>query len=461
MKNKVLIQQSLLCDLEGFLIKYNYNRKTGKLNLDYLVYYMSLFISLPSYYRNENQDYHIVSLSSKNLKKIYSGYVNCFDFLIKHEIIKILSNHSSDNKTSRRFVLNTKYFFSKIVSYEITNPKLIKSLNNTGNDDRILNCLNRRPHLIKYFDGNLIIDTKKAYSIIEQYRKTNYKKYQSGLQIIKEFHYQEWRCTNSYQTDDRLHSNLTRLNKELRETLNYFGEKLGAVDIKTSQPYFFSVILKAILKKDKQLLHEIGATKVLSNENIDGLFSLNIDKSNVIEFVNIVLNGDFYINFQKSLEMKYDENGSPYRMVTNYKNKKNKVINFENPFIKEIYKNERSYSKSVVMETFFSRPNHNFEGTKAFKQSYPSVFEIMKYIKLHCVEFDRLLTNVEAHCLLDIVALNFSKKYPNVPIWSIHDSLVTTESNVELLKKQIEEILSDLTTIDTKKYQAIAIEEYW
>lgn len=260
---------------------------------------------------------------------------------------------------------------------------------------------------------------------------------------------------------ERLHSSFTRLNKELRKTITYKGEKLGAIDIRASQPFFFAVILKAILKKDRQLMSQIGATRVLSDEAIDSIFDLEFDRENVIHFVNIVLSEDFYSSFQKSLTINYDEEGKPFRMITNYVNKKTKEINYDEPKIKKTFDTKRDYAKSIVMEVLFCSPNNRFEGVKAFRDAFSSVYEIMVFIKRNCVELDKLLTNVEAHCFLDIVASEFSKKFPNVPIWSIHDCLITTESNLELLHQEVEKRLSIVTTIKKKNNKPLTIKENW
>lgn len=457
----VLIQENLLSDLEDLLFKQHIEIKLHK---DYLVYFLSLFISLPTAYRNNEEsdaDSSEVSLCSQKLKKVIYNYTDYISFLEQSKFIEKIKNYSTDRKQCSKYRLADMYALGEIVSYEISDKQLIKKISKIELNEKTLYCIRNRPHLIKFFDDNLKIDSTQAFEIVKQYKETSPAKYCSGLHIITEFHYKKWKYTIKQETDFRLHSSFTRLNKELRKTITYKSEKLGAIDIRASQPFFLAVILKAILKKDRELLKKIGATRVLSDEAIDYIFELEFDKGNVIDFVNIVLSEDFYSSFQKCLVIKYDEDGKPFRMITNYQNKKTKEINYQLPKVKKVFDSERDYAKSIVMEVLFCSPNNHFEGVKAFKNAFPSVYEIMLFIKKNCVALDTLLTNVEAHCFLDVVALEFSKKFPHVPIWSIHDCLVTTQSHVGLLHQQVESMLLEVTTIKKKNNQPLTVIEYW
>jgi hypothetical protein len=392
------------------------------------------------------------------MKKYYSSYNIYIDFLVKNGLIEMVKNYGTDTRESRTYKIADKYSDDEVVSYEITDKKLLSKFSEKATSMKEEeSCKVKRPHLVKFFDEHLKIDSCMAYNLIKSYQLENYKKYICGTQLITEFHTQDWHYSNC-DTDNRLHSSLTRLIKVFRPIVTYKGECLGTIDIRSSQPYFFSVILKAILLKDKKLLKQIGATSLLTNKNIEGLFALEIDRKEVIEFVQSVINNDedFYTFIRKELVITYDESGNPFRMVTNYSNRKKKIINTEEPRRKEVYESERDFAKSVVMEIFYSSPKSTVSEVKMFKDKFPSVFKIIKYIKDECVEFHRLLSHIEAYCLLNCVALKFSKKYPDIPLWSIHDSLVTTANYLPLLKKETEKLLLDVTTL-----QSYTKEEYW
>ena len=471
----VLIQRTLLNDLKGFIFEYNECNKP-RIKLDIAVYFLSLFISLLSHYRSEEQENYLVRLYSLELKGIFSKYNKYLDFFTNSEIIEKVLNHSTDKGTSNQYKLKEKYLFDDIISYEITDKSLLKKFEITTNENEIEKdnlkidkkdfCLKKRPHLVRYFNDNLTIDKRLAFEIIKPHKELNYAKYQSGMQLILEYDRKVWKYSIKPESDNRLHTNLTRTNKELRKCLNYKGDGLSAVDIRASQPFFFAVFLKAFLKKDYKLVKQIGASKLISKKKFEELCNLDVNRVEIIAFVEIILTEDFYNNFSNHLEVQIDEEGKLYKMKTNYieprsKLQKRRKIDFEQPKIKETFENKRDYAKSIIMEVFFSSPRTPTKEAKQFRTLYPSVSKIMKFIKDECVNFDKLLSHIESYCLLDFVAFRFSKNHKNIPMWSIHDSLVTTKQNIKLLKSETEQLLSEVTTIKRDKLKDIVIIDYW
>ena len=153
-------------------------------------------------------------------------------------------------------------------------------------------------------------------------------------------------------------------------------------------------------------------------------------------------------------------------MKNNYIKPKSKLqkrrkIDFEQPKIKESFENKRDYAKSVMMEVFFSSPRTTTKEAKQFRTLYPSVYKVMSFIKDKCISLDKLLSHIESFCLLDFVALRFCKNHKNIPIWSIHDSLVTTKQNIQLLKEETEQLLCKVTTIKRDKLKDIVVIDYW
>ena len=384
--------------------------------------------------------------------------------------------HSTEKGTSNQYRITEKYLFDDIIGYQITDKPLLKKFEITTNENKSENynlktdkrafCLKKRPHLVRYFDDNLTIDKRLAFDTIKPYKELNYAKYQSGMQLILEYDRKDFKYSIKPESDNRLHTNLTRTKKELRKFLCYKEERLSAVDIRASQPFFFAVFLKAFLKKDYNLVKQIGASKLISKKKFDELSNLDVSRVEIIAFVEIILTEDFYNNFSNHLEIPIDEEGKPYKMKINYieprsKLQKRRKIDFEQPKIKESFENKRDYAKSVIMEVFFSSPRTPTKEAKQFRTLYPSVSDIMKFIKDKCVNFDKLLSHIESYCLLDFVAMKFSKNHKNIPIWSIHDSLVTTKQNIQLLKDETEQLLSEVTTIKRDKLKDIVVIDCW
>lgn len=456
MSKTIVIQKQILATLKELIIEHNQYEKP-KLKLDLAVFYTSLLNSLPSFYRGVYNQNLIVSLDSQILKKYNSKYNKYIEFLLRNEIIELIKNYGVDTKSSKQYILCLKYQGGEVTTYKIKDKCLLKKFNSNGIEkfekqiQRIQYCKDTRPFLVKWFNENLSINHKEANNIIAPYLESNYSKYTCAKQLILEFHNQQWQYSIKRESDNRLHTNLTRLNRVLRPTIRYNNKTLGAIDISCSQPYFFSVVLKAILKKDINLLKRIGATKVLSSISINELFNLDIDRNEVIRFVKSVIDEskDFYTEFSKHLTVEYDDRKRIFRRVSNFGTKQ-KRKQFDTPSRIEYYDSKRDLAKNVIMEIFFSKPKTTIKEAKQFRKIYPSVSIIMNHIKNNCVEFHRLLTVIESHCLLDCVAKEFSKKHKNIPLFSIHDSLVTTKDCVDLLENEIKNMLLKITTLQLR-----------
>lgn len=451
MNQTVIIQEQLLQELKQSIEK---NNRTShiKLKLDVAVFYVSLLNSIPSFYREDEQEEKGVSLHSKKMESYNSEYKKYFDFLTEQGFIIKISNYGADIGECNYYDISNEYNNNEVISYVITDKVLLKGIERTNSKnpekglDKRKYCEQKRPHLIKFFDDKLKIDEERAIEILKPLLENGEKrKYISGMCLVNEFKYGNWQYSIQPDTDNRLHSSMTRLNKVLRPCITYDGEKLGLVDIKSSQPFFFCVILKAILSKDRGLLKQIGATRILNKKHIDGLFNLDVDTDEVNRFISLIINGDFYDYFGQKLNIKYDDKGKPYRKVSNFSSKKKKWNREPTRII--LFDSVRDLAKNAVMEIFFSKPRTPIPEAKSFRQTFPNVFKVMSYIKCSGLKFDCLLTNVEAYCFLDCAAKEFSKKHPNVPLFSIHDSLVTTQQYLPLLKEEIEQSLINRTLL--------------
>lgn len=452
---RVIIQKNLLKDLEEVILEYNKVNKP-KLKLDISVFVLSLLNSIPSFYRDEEHSDE-VALNSQILKAYHDKYNLYLNFFIKHGFIVKTRNYSTDNHRCNTFCFTEKYLHNEIMSYPITDKTFLKKFDHKGRDSSQRNknqyCQDKRPHLVKFFNDNLTINSFDSLLEIESLKNDEKTKrsYKSNAQLINEFHNQYWKYSIKPATDNRLHSNLTRSSKILRKHILYNGEHLVGVDLKTSQPFILCVIIKAILKQDKGLLKQIKATDLLTDETIDTLFNLDLDKEELVGFVLSVLNKDFYSEFEKLLSIDFDEIGFPYRMVSNFgKKKKRKFKEVNEPRSKVVYDTTRELVKKVVMEIFYSKPNTKIKEAKVFRKEYPSLFKIFICLQEFGVDLSKLLQNIEAYVLLDYTALKIHEKHPEMPISSIHDALVTTESWKDVLKDEMQQYITLITTLPPK-----------
>ncbi len=436
MKSKtIILPQRLLIDLEAF---FNGNQSARKLKIDNALYIVGLITELESNYRNQSEEEfdNYIPLDSQLLKKVVSKYNVYLDLLVEQEFLD-KTNYSTDKKRSNSFKINEKYLESaEWQTYELTNPILLKNFDEKGLNEhhkvKWEQVEQQRPHLIRFFDDDFRMNADKAHQTALEKSGDNDRSFRTSFQIITEFREKIWKASISIEGDNRLHTNLTRCPKAIRQFISYDNESIVGCDIKSSQPFFLAVLITAIVKKDKSLLEKVKATKILSNKVIEQLFSLDLDVDEIRRYVNEILNGDIYLSLAEHIEFKYNEDDKPYRDV--YNSKRTRKRGKFKPRKVVPYKNERDLVKQVFMEILYSSPNTRIPEATVFRKQYPSIHKIVTCLHDNNVKFSYLLQYIEAYILLDEVAFKFSKRYPSIPIWSIHDSLVTIEHNKELLK---------------------------
>src|SRR5690606_9682217 len=80
-----------------------------------------------------------------------------------------------------------------------------------------------------------------------------------------------------------------------------------------------------------------------------------------------------------------------------------------------------------------------------FAERYPTVLRLYDTIKAEKYQsMAHLLQQIEAHIVLKVSSKRVTRLKPRVPLYSIHDSLVTTIDHVEFVHSVMEEELSRL-----------------
>ncbi|WP_207432174.1 hypothetical protein [Sabulibacter ruber] len=276
----------------------------------------------------------------------------------------------------------------------------------------------------------------------------------------------------------RFHSSLTNLKKELRNFLTYGGESLYEVDLKNSQMWFSLLLLDREFygKKrvrgakfsispssmfiDKGIPNVIDANipstkakitfkrlsihNVLSNEIFQCLPNVfsnvmlqdilkDIDNEDVVHYRNVVLEGKLY----DYLLDRYEEKTGRKDMD---RGKMKKVM-----FTILFSENEKETKGRETMKAMKIREQR--EAAKdLFRSCFPTVMRLFEYIKqenhrlLAC-----LLQAIEAHVLLNKVCGRIKRERPAMPLFTVHDSILTTEMNKDYLVRVVREECLRLT----------------
>jgi len=245
----------------------------------------------------------------------------------------------------------------------------------------------------------------------------------------------------------RFHTNLTTMRSIVRNGLSYNGKKLISIDIKNSQPYLSTLLLNskfwAETKSDSKRTDVVGVAvesgrrfskSSIINKNIN-IFNINIHiKDSYIMLGDIsasLMNRDFfrYINLVV--------NGELYEFL-------------EGVFTKDLGEtySSRQEIKSAVFQVLFTDnrfiEQEEAKPKKIFKKYFPDVYNVFAEIKRKDKTLlPRLLQSIESYLIIDVIAKRISKEYPDAPIFTIHDSVATTEEYVN----DVERIMLEELTV--------------
>jgi len=256
--------------------------------------------------------------------------------------------------------------------------------------------------------------------------------------------------------DKRLHSVLTNMPKDLRPYLLFEDEHLISLDLKSSQPFMLAGLINLVIRPNtekvvNECINEIKGFKRRNRIRVNiNMWKENLSSTDIPElkaYIKIVLEDDIYDyvgrNFSTEFLKKKLKFGG-YKDKFYCKHKEIKKFKFFN--------NSRDYAKVTFLEYLYSSPNNTEERIKEVKRILPkAVTDFVNILKKNVKnDFPIFLQNLESYIVIDKVTKEFSKKYPNVPLYTIHDSVATTEKYVQPLQVALERDIKDFFGIMPK-----------
>lgn len=463
--------------LESNPPEFNYYR-------DCFVYILHLINAIPTY-KNDfdfDQYYGFIPVNKEMLRDKIHEYRKYLDYLIQNDILEEGTNHVP-GKYSKGLKFTSQYR-TPVKPVYITKHTLIKSIvQKKGEHDR--NAEAKLSFFRKWFNQGLKIDMDKVAEFLSLdyeaaknkiIRKRNGKKYKSGAKakllsiedvvllsnnakyIVADKINDIYLKTEPFLVDTtsgRLHSPFTQLKKELREYVSYEGNKLCNIDIVNSQPLLALIILDInIFRKmriDKLIARynpnyeEIEQDQTtIPNPNTTMLVKMiieNSDKEDVIQYKRAVIGGYFYELFAERL---YENRLIP-----------KDILSIENAESKKVI--IRKYAKAAIFRAFFEETSAVYWNryVKAFAFCFPNVFSIFQLVKLGeglRTEYSNnrlsrkkekglyttlacIFQRFESNLVLHIACAEVNEKYPDIPIYTIHDSIVTTVEHAETVQQ--------------------------
>ncbi len=277
------------------------------------------------------------------------------------------------------------------------------------------------------------LDYQKAEEwILSQPDEVKRNAYMIALYLLKD---KRFRYFDRNKTNNRLDTNLTNLKKEIKQfiKIDYVN-----IDLKNSQPFFLSMLLKSIIKQDNKQQGPLCCLLLISNivetfgvKKIQAISKIHqIEEKpflvNLKTFHESVICGTLYDDFIKSYSEGISRDEVKKIMF--------KVL-FSKNEIKDKYKNFIPWEKDK----------------EVFASVYPFIYESIKILKSKDnVLLPVFLQKVESYIFIDCIA----KELVNsgiVPL-TVHDSVIIRpehkERTIEIIKKIFLENFGVIPTFD-------------
>lgn len=386
----------------------------------------------------------------------------------------------------------TQIYNSGEVVFKTIPEKMVAKIHNSITEDSInIELNNRYDFLFDQFSQHKLSLDKDVYqyvrnfgnSLLEKSKDNRYHRMQiynlvgRWLYFINQIESGDvWKGVS--ERNYRFNSSITNLSKLLRPFLKCNGELLTCVDISSSQPYILSSViqtrfyyetstgfnLKTIYPELYNELVDLGhidtSVSFSSNDfiNYTTTHTSTTSNSHIINYYGITTN-TYSINNGTSSFM-WCKKLTPYEIdsITNYIQSPfhldfyTHVLSNYNPELEaepnriEMRDKFKGTMMFILFEDNYNHRNNN-EQIKIFQSVFPGVNNWIE--KMHKLigndRFSYLLQRSESYLLLDVILREFNEQYPQAPLFTLHDGVLTTDRYSNELKELILKRLKEIT----------------
>ena len=332
-------------------------------------------------------------------------------------------NHFIVGEKSRCYKFSDKYTVP-------VKPLIIPSKNRQTPEDYLRDKFGSH-FLGKWFNPHLQIDYDEAVAHINRIRNQSRggtkdqflkatRSYVRQYININDIDCGEYWFNPGDQTSGRVHSILTIIRKDLRQFISYDGKPLASSDIKNSQP----LILSCVMDKGfwSQNTPNTNIYKYLSSKQIKEIDTNTItmtisevdtDSQDVVLYKNLVSEGKFYdfmcIKFAELVDDKYRDRGK---------------------------------TKKAMLWVLFDKNGMISPERMAFETLFPTVAIVCELIRNKEHELLAvLLQKIEVDIVINRACKRLSRVIPNIPIYTIHDSIIVVDGYQGIVSSIMEEEL--------------------
>lgn len=431
-------------DIEGFLEKHppSFNYKVDHF------YFIIEYLAKGMEQGDLDQNLGFINTSSVKLQRRIRNYKQYLDHMLEFGFIRTDMEYIPGVK-SKGYLISGKNDEDTTIYLIPIKSSVARKNRARDNKERIAKnkaTEKKYPHLTKWFNEKLKIDVRSANLKLNELcpvqtggirgtkkgeASRHTKRVKSLYSINKLEHHNYY-----YNVDDfggRFHSNLTNIKKELRNYITYDGNRLINVDIKCSQPFFSTLLFNPAFYEEK--------SEIFSIRDIPTLCPLLFGKYCKYGF------SSFVIMLGKTLQSTDKEKVKEFIKMVNSED-------FYKRIFTKIYPDktfDRPNAKLMILVYFFSKNRSKAKIRMDFKNALPEVHDLYASIKKkNHRALSHILQRIESEIMIQRVVKRISIEKPELPIFTIHDSVATVQGNEHYVSEIIAEEVFKVTGLNVK-----------
>ncbi|HEY4291239.1 MAG TPA: hypothetical protein VGN00_29260 [Puia sp.] len=410
---------------------------------DYLVYIPHLLTAIPAMDKGLELKEGYVPIKASMLQSKISNYKSYLTYLMETNVIETDGWYAKGKKCiGYKF---TAFYFGRVRGVELQDQRIAKKLFKPKPIGFTMQ--KKYGHLIRWFDNGLQIRYDLALDFIVHdldrklenpalrdcdHRTGEFKnpvtQYNTALCAVEKIAARAFPISVDSE-GFRLHSVLSNLRGTLRNCLTYNGLGLVSIDIANSQPYLVNLLLRSSFWEKQGFIGSLHCNDLIS---IDRVFTA----SSLSSFIMIVKSAE---RLEKSGFQAYKEivrTGQFYDYMEEMMRRELKISHID-----------RKAVKAAVFQLLFT--DNRFIGQKeagkkrTFKRLFPEVYQLLSLIKRKDKRnLPILLQRIESHLVLEVITKRIARDRTSIPLFTIHDSIVTTVGNEgyvqEVIRQEME-----------------------
>jgi hypothetical protein len=403
-----------------------------------------------------NYDDDLVSLNSTILQSRIRDYNHYLEYLVKYEVVITDNQFIRAIKKSRGYWFHPKHQEQEYAIVEIKRGQLTKASKHRRKSDSTIT--KRYRYLTKWLNAGLQIDydpAKKYLQVLLENDTTSYAediakakargkkiktplaRYYLRLYALDLFHAGEFNPSVD-DTVRRFYSMLVRIKSQLRNFITYDGQQLCSIDVKNSQPFISMILLDPEFynKGEKNFnLHQISPS--IFHYLSKSIPTIQHNLSNLSP-ITLVKQDESQCGTALELYCTLVDKGTIYHYISDRYKKKTGI------FLDVNIPDEKKKLKQAIFTTFFSDNRYwhqkGADMKRLFKDLFPEVYDVFSMIKKGKKNnLPIILQLVESEIVIRRACKRISKLHPNLPIFTIHDSIVTLEEAKDLVYDELKQ----------------------